>query len=134
MTIPRILLTLAVAAPLAAQTFIQMSDPQFGMYSKDHDFVQETANYEFAVAASNRLKPRFVIICGDLVNKAGEQSQIEEYLRITGKFDRAIRVYPVSGNHDVGNLGAGRQIAERDDPRLQRQDRLQARDPAVQRV
>jgi 3',5'-cyclic AMP phosphodiesterase CpdA len=80
-----------------------MSDPQFGMYTKDRDFAQETANYEFAVANANRLKPRFVIVCGDLVNKPGEAAQIAEYRRISAKFDRSIRIYHVAGNHDVGN-------------------------------
>jgi 3',5'-cyclic AMP phosphodiesterase CpdA len=83
--------------------FVQMADPQFGMFTKDRDFVQETANYEFAVANVNRLKPRFAIICGDLVNKPGDAAQIAEYRRITAKVDPSIRVYHVAGNHDVGN-------------------------------
>ena len=101
---------LLLAAAAGAQTpqtdsfaFLQMSDTQFGMYTKDGEFSQETANYEFAVATANRLKPRFVIVCGDLVNKPGDSAQIAEYLRITAKFDKSIRVYHVAGNHDVGN-------------------------------
>src|SRR5205085_9599898 len=35
MNILTILFALAAAAPLSAQTFIQMSDPQFGMFNKD---------------------------------------------------------------------------------------------------
>jgi 3',5'-cyclic AMP phosphodiesterase CpdA len=83
--------------------FLQMSDPQFGMYAKDRDFAQETANYEFAIATANRLKPQFVIVCGDLVNKAGDAPQIAEYRRISAKLDKGIRIYHVPGNHDVGN-------------------------------
>jgi serine/threonine-protein phosphatase CPPED1 len=83
--------------------FLQFADPQFGMHTKDRDFVQETANYEFAVATANRLRPRFVIVCGDLVNKPGDAAQIQEYLRISGKLDPAIKLYHVAGNHDVGN-------------------------------
>ena len=83
--------------------FIQMSDPQFGMHTKDRDFAQETANYEFAIATANRLKPRFVIVCGDLVNKPGDMAQIQEYRRISAKLDPSIRLYHVAGNHDVGN-------------------------------
>ena len=52
--------------------FVQLSDTQFGMYEKDRGFAQETANLEFAVATINRLNPTFVVITGDLVNKAGE--------------------------------------------------------------
>jgi len=83
--------------------FIQMADPQFGMYTKDKDFQQETVNYEFAIGTANRLKPRFVIICGDLVNKPGDEGQITEYFRISKSLDASIRLYPVAGNHDVEN-------------------------------
>ena len=52
-----ILFTFAFAATLAAQNFIQMSDPQFGMFTKDASFEHETVNFEFAIATANRLKP-----------------------------------------------------------------------------
>ena len=71
--IRRILLALAFAATLAAQTFIQMSDPQFGMFTENKGFEHETANFEFAMAAANRLKPAFVVLTGDLVNAAGDK-------------------------------------------------------------
>lgn len=83
--------------------FIMLSDTQLGMHASNENFVQETANYEFAVAAINRLKPGFVIILGDLVNKAGDPAQIREYQRISRKIDPSISVYHVAGNHDVGN-------------------------------
>jgi hypothetical protein len=51
MTIRRILLALSFAGTLAAQTFIQMSDPQFGMYTKNAGFEHETVNFEFAIAS-----------------------------------------------------------------------------------
>jgi serine/threonine-protein phosphatase CPPED1 len=92
---------LASAAP--AQTFIQLSDPQFGMYTKDKGFEHETANLEFAVATVNRLKPAFVVVTGDLVNKSDSAAQAAEYKRIMAKVDPAIRVYSMPGNHDVGN-------------------------------
>src|SRR4051812_32928891 len=98
-----LLLVSALASFGQDVVFLQMSDTQFGMYTKDVDFVQETANYEFAVANANRLKPRFVIVCGDLVNKAGDAAQIAEYKRISGKLDPAVKLYQVAGNHDVGN-------------------------------
>ena len=37
--------------------FIQLSDPQFGMYTTDRDFAQETANFEFAVAPIKATPP-----------------------------------------------------------------------------
>ena len=90
-------------APAAPFFFIQLTDPQFGMTTGNADFAQETANLEFAVATANRLRPAFVIVTGDLVNKTGDASQIAEYQRIMGKLDPAIRVYSIPGNHDVGN-------------------------------
>ncbi len=83
--------------------FLQMSDPQFGMYTANKDFAQETANFEFAIATANRLRPKFVIICGDLVNKAGDADQIAEFKRIAHKLESGIALYTVAGNHDVGN-------------------------------
>ena len=83
--------------------FIQLADPQFGAFTQDKDFTQETTNYEFAVANVNRLRPAFVVICGDLINKTGDKTQANEYFRITSKIDRTIPVHAVAGNHDVGN-------------------------------
>ena len=83
--------------------FIQLSDPQFGMYAQNADFQHETANFEFAIATTNRLKPAFVVVTGDLINKPGDKAQADEYLRIEAKLDRSIPLYRVPGNHDVGN-------------------------------
>ena len=103
MMLRRVFLALALAGTLAAQTFIQMSDPQFGMFTNDKDFAQETANFEFAVAAANRLMPAFVVITGDLINKSDDAAQAAEYKRITAKLNPKIKLFSVAGNHDVGN-------------------------------
>src|ERR1039457_7108940 len=103
MTIQRLLPAFALAGTLAAQTFIQMSDPQFGMYTKDKDFAHETANLEFAVATANRLMPAFVVITGDLIDKPDDGAQAAEYQRITAKLNPKIKLFGVAGNHDVGN-------------------------------
>jgi DNA repair exonuclease SbcCD nuclease subunit len=111
MTIQRLLLAFALAGNLAAQTFIQMSDPQFGMFTKDVDFAHETANLEFAIATANRLKPDFVVITGDLINKTGDGAQAAEYKRITSKLDPKIKLYSAPGNHDVGNEPTAESLA-----------------------
>ena len=69
--------------------FIQLSDPQLGMFTENKDFTQDAANFEFAVTAVNRLRPAFVVITGDLVHKPGDAAQIAEYRRIAGKIGRA---------------------------------------------
>jgi 3',5'-cyclic AMP phosphodiesterase CpdA len=101
----------ALCGVLAAQTFVQMSDTQFGMYAKDADFTHETANFEFAIAAANRLKPAFVVITGDLVNKADDAAQVAEYKRIVAKLDPKIKLFSVPGNHDVGNEPSAESLA-----------------------
>jgi len=110
-----------LVAGLAAQTpapstvapffFLQMSDPQFGMFTQDKDFVQETVNFEMAIATANRLKPAFVVITGDLVNKAGDAAQIAEYRRITAKLSPSIPIHQVAGNHDVENSPTPESVA-----------------------
>src|SRR5262245_61957497 len=91
--------------------FLQMSDPQFGMFTSDKDFAQETVNFEMAIATANRLKPAFVLVTGDLVNKAGDAAQIAEYRRIAGRLDSSIRLYQVAGNHDVENAPTPESVA-----------------------
>jgi len=93
----------APTPPAAHPTFLQMSDPQFGMFTNNAGFEQETANFEFAIASANRLKPAFVVVTGDLTNKSADQAQIAEYKRIAGKLNPAIKLFSVPGNHDVGN-------------------------------
>ena len=85
-------------------TFAVLADPQLGMYAKDDNFLQEKANLEFVVANLNRLHPDFVVVCGDLTNRTGDQAEIAAYKQIMQKLDPTIPVYDVAGNHDVGNL------------------------------
>src|SRR5215469_8860318 len=100
------------ASPATAPFFfIQLSDPQFGMFADNKDFAQETANFEFAVATINRLHPAFVVITGDLVNKVADPAQIQEFKRILAKVDPSIPVYNVAGNHDVGNVPTLRTVS-----------------------
>ncbi len=91
--------------------FIQATDPQFGMYAENRNFTQETANFEFLIATANRLRPAFVIVTGDLVNRTGDAAQTAEYLRIAGRLDPAIPIYHVPGNHDMGNAPTPEALA-----------------------
>ncbi len=100
--------TLRAAEPFF---FIQLTDPQFGMFANNRDFSQETANLEFAVAAINRLHPAFVVVTGDLVNRPGDAAQTTEYRRIMSRVDPAIPVHHMAGNHDLGNVPSPASIA-----------------------
>src|SRR6266545_3931131 len=86
----------------SAFVFLQFSDPQFGMFTDNKDFAQETANW---------LHPAFLIVTGDLVNKPGDAAQIAEYRRIAAKLDHSIPLYNVAGNHDVENVPRPESIA-----------------------
>lgn len=90
--------------------FIQVTDPQFGMYESNKGFGKETELYEKAVAAINRLNPDFVVITGDLVNNKDDQTQIAEFKRITSKINQAIPVWYSPGNHDIGQPPEKRDI------------------------
>lgn len=107
-----VLLALLAVCPLISQPFfVQGSDPQFGMYAKDENYIQETANFEFFIASVNRLKPAFVIVCGDLTN-AHNPAQIAEYHRIAAQLSTGIKLYNVAGNHDVGNEPTPESLAQ----------------------
>ena len=107
--------------------FIQMADIQFGIFAnlsgadeakieralltrlivrpapKMTGFAPETKLYTEAIAATNRLRPEFVVMCGDMTNDASDEAQLAELMRITPQLDKDIPMNWVAGNHDVGN-------------------------------
>jgi len=89
-------------SPAITWFFIQLTDPQFGMFESNKSFEKETILYEKAVAKINSLNPDFVVITGDFVNDPKSPSQIEEFKRITAKINPKIPVYYSPGNHDLG--------------------------------
>ncbi len=95
-----------------AFSFIQMSDPQFGMFRKDTSFEYETAHFEKAISEANRLKPAFVVVTGDLINRPFDAPQMAEYKRIIKQLDPSIPLYSVPGNHDVGNTPVPNDITK----------------------
>lgn len=88
--------------------FIQLSDPQFGLFEArgaapgDGSF-PETALYEEAIAAANRLRPAFVVVTGDLVQDSDSDQHHAELMRITGQLAGNVPIYFTTGNCDVGN-------------------------------
>jgi 3',5'-cyclic AMP phosphodiesterase CpdA len=117
--------------------FIQMSDPQFGMFSrlsgmdderiqhfrqvngwnilsvpKSTGFAQESALYEKAIAAANRLNPAFVVISGDMVEDRSDPGQLAELRRISALLNPHIPVHWAPGNWDVGNTPTPETLAQ----------------------
>lgn len=88
--------------PKSPWFFIQISDPQLGMFNNNASFEKETILYETAVNKINKLNPDFVVITGDFVHNPNSTSQIEDFKRITSKINSKISLYYMQGNHDVG--------------------------------
>jgi 3',5'-cyclic AMP phosphodiesterase CpdA len=91
--------------------FIQVTDPQFGMFESDKGFGKETELYEKAIKAINRLNPDFVVITGDLVNNKEDELQKAEFKRITSEINSEIPVYYSPGNHDIGESPSKNDIS-----------------------
>ena len=89
--------------------FVQLADPQIGMFQMDRDWAEEMTMLRMAVAHVNRLKPRFLLVSGDLTN-AWPSAETEELVRRqSASFREALRELDPSvalilqpGNHDVG--------------------------------
>jgi len=106
-------------------SFIQLADPQFGMFASSscktdeeiaafakrgliirkapliEGFAPETALFTRAIERANWLKPAFVVVCGDMVNESDNDTQVAEVKRIAALLDRSISIHWVPGNHDV---------------------------------
>ena len=92
--------------------FAQLADTQFGMFKQDKTWAEEEALAQAAVRHINRLKPKFVVVCGDLVNalpsgpapRPEEQAaQVRDFKRVMSGIDKSIQLVCVCGNHDVGD-------------------------------
>ncbi|XP_077173110.1 serine/threonine-protein phosphatase CPPED1 [Paroedura picta] len=107
--------------------FIQGADPQFGLMkayaigdcsSGGDEWDQELKLTEQAVQAINRLdpKPKFFVICGDLVHgmpgTPWREAQTRDLENVLKGLSRDIPVVFVSGNHDLGNSPTPETIEE----------------------
>lgn len=97
-----IFLSFQVLAQKPMFRFVQITDMQMGMISKNENTLEEERLYRLAVDEINALKPKFVIITGDFVNSRTDTSQINAYKKITALISKRIPVYYIPGNHDVG--------------------------------
>ena len=109
-------------------SFVQMADPQFGMFSSVSKFSdadkaerrqrginieytgpileglgKETSLFTEAIETANKIKPDFVVICGDMVHNSNSDEQFQEFIIISRLLNEDIKLYWVAGNHDVGD-------------------------------
>jgi len=112
--------------------FVQMADTQLGMEALfqpkgaasrgSFGWSRETALLRRAAEEVNRLRPAFVIVCGDLVNEyppEGGEGEADEEIRSAQERDFKealdlvspdISLICMCGNHDVGNRPNGKTI------------------------
>ncbi len=87
--------------------FLQLADTQYGMSTGDKGFEQEVALVRRAVQHVNRLKPRFVIVCGDLTSAIPSHprygTQVQQFKTDFSRVSKEIPLVCVCGNHDIGN-------------------------------
>ncbi|KAM3592247.1 uncharacterized protein V6R79_015296 [Siganus canaliculatus] len=107
--------------------FIQAADPQLGLMKawRDGDcdgggdvWTEEVELTRQAVEAVNQLspKPKFMVLCGDLVHampdtpfREGQERDLKAALKGT---DASIPLVFVSGNHDLGNTPTPRTVEQ----------------------
>ncbi|KXJ14636.1 serine/threonine-protein phosphatase CPPED1 [Exaiptasia diaphana] len=96
--------------------FIQSADTQLGLIDSWNEVAEEEQTWDKeiiltkkAIAAANILtpKPRFFIVCGDLVNAVPthryNDQQVADFKKVFQELDPAIPLICVCGNHDVGD-------------------------------
>ncbi len=120
-------------------TFIQMADPQVGLFARFSGLPPEEAalfrehklnvkdapkmeglepereNLIAAIEQFREIDPAFVIVCGDMVNEVGNAEQIALIHKTLGEYGKETPVHWVAGNHDIGvnNLSPDRDsVAE----------------------
>jgi len=85
--------------------FICLADTQLGMWNQ----IQEEEMAKISVTLVNQLQPKFVIVCGDLINTYADRDlkkrnlEIRRFKEIFSRIDKHIPLVCVCGNHDVGN-------------------------------
>jgi serine/threonine-protein phosphatase CPPED1 len=88
-----------------AFTFVQISDTQLGYGGYEHDL----SAFGKAVERINKLKPDFVVFCGDFVNEFTTES-ISDFNRIRATL--AVPGYLAPGNHEMNYQPTASKLKE----------------------
>ncbi|CAM9607344.1 unnamed protein product, partial [Heterosigma akashiwo] len=92
--------------------FVHIGDPQLGCKKYDagggSSWETEAENMRKAVKLVNRLRPKYVVISGDMTNAypgdTYHEAQLKDIRAITAKISDSIPVLFMPGNHDVGDV------------------------------
>ncbi|KAM7538352.1 hypothetical protein Aperf_G00000059803 [Anoplocephala perfoliata] len=103
-------------APSGEFTFVQLCDPQLALlerYGEKRDppykWDRELVLVNRAIAAVNNLlnKPKFVVVCGDLVDaepgRPQRKEQISDLKSALMKISEGVPIFTLPGNHDLGD-------------------------------
>ena len=89
--------------------FMQLADTQYGFWKQNQSWEEERDLARQTIAHINRLKPAFVVVCGDIVNawpdseEKVQKDQFNDFKEDFQAIDESIPLVCVCGNHDVGN-------------------------------
>lgn len=94
--------------------FIQGADPQYGMIDdmaerSPNTWKEEIQLTRIAVDRINQMKPKpkFFVVCGDLVHafqgETGRKEQERDFMKEFSRIDPSIPLVCCCGNHDIGN-------------------------------
>ena len=88
--------------------FVQLTEPQVGRKAGGADWEPELDRLKQAILSVNRIRPRFVIICGNLTRAMPHEDaytlQAEAYRKTIARISESIPILHVPGVHDVGQL------------------------------
>lgn len=85
--------------------FVCMADTQLGMATQDKEWEKECEFMRKAIRHVNEIKPRFVVVCGDLVNAYPhtegrvQELQAADFKKVASEIDESIPLVCVCGNH-----------------------------------
>jgi hypothetical protein len=68
--------------------FAMLSDPQFGMVCREQRLCPRDRELRVCCRNGEPAEAWVVIVLGDLLNKAGDVEQIQEYKRVSAKIDQ----------------------------------------------
>ena len=100
--------------------FMQLADPQLGMLHLGQSWAEELNMLKLAIQHANRLKPRFLLISGDLTDtwpndpRKAEvvDAQVASFREALRELDEAIPLVLQPGNHDIGQNPTARLVDE----------------------
>jgi len=90
--------------------FIQLADPQLGMLHWDAQWTEELTMLRVAIQHVNRLRPKFLLISGDLINafpssdpdNTAAAREVVSFKDALHELDTDIPLVLQPGNHDIG--------------------------------